>query len=40
MFDVNRRRGASFIVVTHNDRLARRMPRLLRLVAGKLENLT
>jgi lipoprotein-releasing system ATP-binding protein len=37
MFDINQRKGTTFIVVTHNEKLARRMPRLLRLANGKLE---
>ncbi len=37
MFDINKRKGTTFIVVTHNEKLARRMPRLLRLANGKLE---
>jgi len=37
MFDINQRKGTTFIVVTHNEKLARRMPRLLRLASGKLE---
>jgi len=38
MFSLNEKRRTSFIVVTHNERLARRMPRLHRLAGGKLEN--
>jgi len=39
MFEINARKGTTFIVVTHNERLARRMPRLLRLTGGRLETL-
>jgi len=39
MFEINRRRQTSFIVVTHNERLAQRLPRLYRLIGGRLESL-
>lgn len=39
MFDINDRKRTTFIVVTHNEKLARRMPRLMRLAAGSLESL-
>ena len=35
--DVNRDLGITAVVVTHNEALARSMPRRLRLVAGKVE---
>ncbi|NLH49047.1 MAG: ABC transporter ATP-binding protein [Myxococcales bacterium] len=38
MFEVNKQRGTTFIVVTHNERLAARLPRLRRLANGRLEN--
>lgn len=38
MFEINRRRQTSFIVVTHNERLADRLPRLYRLIDGHLES--
>jgi lipoprotein-releasing system ATP-binding protein len=37
MFAINQRHRTSFVVVTHNERLARRLPRLYRLAAGRLE---
>lgn len=37
MFAVNELRGTTFIVVTHNERLAARLPRLRRLANGRLE---
>ena len=40
IFDINRQKGTTFIVVTHNEKLARRLPRLLRLAEGRLESIT
>jgi lipoprotein-releasing system ATP-binding protein len=37
LFAINERRGTSFIVVTHNERLAGRLPRLYHLAGGRLE---
>jgi len=37
LIDLNRERGASLVVVTHNPSLAQAMDRVLRLHAGKLE---
>jgi lipoprotein-releasing system ATP-binding protein len=36
LFEMNRKLGITAVVVTHNDALAQRMPRALRLVDGKL----
>jgi len=38
MFAINQQKGTTFIVVTHNEKLARRLPRLLQLAAGSLES--
>jgi len=37
MFKINEIWQASFIVVTHNERLAGRLPRVCRLTDGRLE---
>jgi putative ABC transport system ATP-binding protein len=38
MFDLNRERGTTLILVTHDEKLARRCQRELRLAAGRLVN--
>ena len=37
-FRINRERGTTIIVVTHNDAFAERMPRILRMKDGKIEH--
>jgi lipoprotein-releasing system ATP-binding protein len=37
LLDLNREAGITCVVVTHNDRLAAAMDRILRLSAGRLE---
>jgi lipoprotein-releasing system ATP-binding protein len=37
LLELNRERGMTLLVVTHNDDLANRLPRQLRMVNGKLE---
>jgi putative ABC transport system ATP-binding protein len=37
MFDMNRARGTTLILVTHDEALAGRCERRLRLVAGRLD---
>jgi len=36
MFRISREKGVSFVIVTHNEELARKADRILRLVDGKL----
>ena len=36
LFEINRERSQTMVIVTHNESLARRMPGLLRLTEGKL----
>jgi putative ABC transport system ATP-binding protein len=38
LFDLNREYGTTLVLVTHDDRLAERCGRILRLTAGELEN--
>ncbi|MCG8435228.1 MAG: ABC transporter ATP-binding protein [Gammaproteobacteria bacterium] len=38
LFDLNSRRGTTLIMVTHDDNLAGRCNRVLKLAAGRLEN--
>jgi len=35
LLDLNRRRNTTFIVVTHNERLANKLPRRIRLIDGR-----
>ncbi len=35
--DINRKKGVTFVIVTHNDKLAVRADRVLRMVEGKLK---
>lgn len=40
MFDINKSEGTTFIVVTHNERLAKRMDSIYRLSLGHLERIS
>jgi len=35
--DIHRRKGITLIIVTHNERLAARMARTIRMVDGSIE---
>lgn len=37
LFEINREKGQTMVVVTHNESLAKRMPKLVRLTEGKLK---
>ncbi|MEM1413672.1 MAG: ABC transporter ATP-binding protein [Myxococcota bacterium] len=37
-FELNERRGTTFLIVTHNPDLARRMPRVVRMRDGRVED--
>jgi predicted ABC-type transport system involved in lysophospholipase L1 biosynthesis ATPase subunit len=36
LMDINRKRGTTMIIVTHNEQLASRMGSVVRLVDGKI----
>jgi lipoprotein-releasing system ATP-binding protein len=37
LFEINREKGQTMVMVTHNESLAQRMPKLVRLTEGKLK---